>query len=188
MSNKDFIANSINSLSSNNWRTREEVLNLIIINILNKIDPDLDYKSLTTALSKLVHDENPKVRFVAQEAISILARNGDEKKLNLLAQQNSTIATAVQKSSTSNRPLTFNETDLMFEYSKLKPEIERKVKIKVHQLKDLNPNLKRRQLSKIITSENASIQKDESFDYAMQTDGIERHKHNSMIKTRKIKL
>lgn len=81
MDNNFFISTSLQFLTSNNWRIREEILNLIIINLLNKIEVDFDYKSMITHLAKLVNDDNAKVRFVAREALAILANKGDKSKV-----------------------------------------------------------------------------------------------------------
>lgn len=78
MESKDFIQTSLEFLTSNNWRIKEEVLNLIIVNLLNKIDPEFDYQSFILILSKLSNDEHPKVRFVAKEALTILATKGNK--------------------------------------------------------------------------------------------------------------
>jgi HEAT repeat protein len=77
--NKEFLELSIQFLTSNNWRIREEILNLIIINTLNKIDSDFDYEGVIKAISKLVNDDNAKVRFVSRESLAILANKGDRE-------------------------------------------------------------------------------------------------------------
>ena len=87
LDSKEFMQLSLEFLTSNNWRIREEMLNLIIINILNKIDPEFDYYSFIPLLSKLSNDEHPKVRFVAKEALAILATKGNKELVMKLCGQ-----------------------------------------------------------------------------------------------------
>jgi len=68
MASKDFITTSIRFLKSPNWRIREEILNLIIINLMKEVDPKLDFEKVVNEISQCITDENPKVRFVAREA------------------------------------------------------------------------------------------------------------------------
>lgn len=118
--NKEFLELSIQFLTSNNWRIREEILNLIIINTLNKIDSDFDYEGVIKAISKLVNDDNAKVRFVSRESLAILANKGDrETVLDLWGQ----LVVHNEYLKLNDRLWTetimaFNEKNLMFEYPK----------------------------------------------------------------------
>ena len=107
----EFIKLSFEYLSSNNWRIREEMLNLIIINIINKIDPEFDYQSFIPILSKLSNDEHPKVRFVAKEALAILATKGNKELVMSLCGQyivhNEYVK--IQEKVVSENSMTFNE-------------------------------------------------------------------------------
>lgn len=136
MPNKEFIEASVEFLDSSNWRIREEILNLIIINILNKIDPDFDYQGLIQAMSKLVNDDNPKVRFVAREALAIMAHKGDREKVMDLCGQFivHNEYCKIDERVNSEGIMTFNEKNLMFEYPKqpIKPRTLEKSKIKVN--------------------------------------------------------
>lgn len=81
MSDKDYLSTVIPFLTSHNWRIREEILNLMIINILNKVEEDFDYTTVIIALSRLMNDDNAKVRFVARETLATLATKGDKQKV-----------------------------------------------------------------------------------------------------------
>jgi len=81
MDGNSFIMESIQYLDSTNWRIREEILNLLIIRMMKEISPNLNFEHVTGVISKLVNDENAKVRFVAREALATLAKNGDQEKV-----------------------------------------------------------------------------------------------------------
>ena len=78
---KEFIENSLEHLDNSIWRIREEMLNLIIICLMRGVAKDLDYETIIAKLANLVADSNPKVRFVAREAIAVLASKGDHDKV-----------------------------------------------------------------------------------------------------------
>lgn len=140
----DFLDCATEYLSSNNWRIREEILNLIIISIMNKIEPGYDYQTLIFGISKLINDDNPKVRFVAKEALAILANRGDKQKVMDLCGQvivhNEYLK--ISERLENNMVLTFNEKNLMFEYPKqpIKPMTLEKTKIKIRESPDARRN------------------------------------------------
>lgn len=160
MNNKQFLSICISNLESTNWRIREEILNLIIINILNKIDPDFDYKSLIIALSKLINDENQKVRFVTHETLALLASKGDQQKVMDLWGQfivhNEYLKFADKVD--NNRAVIFNENSLMFEYPN-KTIVDKKPKVKIRDMNGIKNVIK-------ANIKHQIIQHEDSLDYA----------------------
>ena len=75
---KEFIKTIIEYINSDDWKIREEMLNLLIIHILNKIDSSFDYEHVVPILATLTKEENAKIRFIAKEALTILATKGNK--------------------------------------------------------------------------------------------------------------
>jgi hypothetical protein len=117
---KKFFKVATQFLNSNNWRIREEVLNLMIISMLDSMEGDFDYLEIIKAISKLVNDDNPKVRFVARESLAIMTNKGDrDVVLDLWGQLVVHNEYLKLNERLLNRTImTFNEKNLMFEYPK----------------------------------------------------------------------
>lgn len=64
----------LEGLKAANWHLREECLNVLLAAMLvPDLVHDVDFLELVPALTPLVEDEKPKVRYVAQEALAVLS-------------------------------------------------------------------------------------------------------------------
>lgn len=64
----------LDGLKAANWHLREESLNVLLAAMLvPDLVHDVDFLELVPAITPLVDDEKPKVRYVAQEALSVLS-------------------------------------------------------------------------------------------------------------------
>ena len=64
----------LEGLKAANWHLREESLNVLLAAMLvPDLVHDVDFLELVPALTPLVEDEKPKVRYVAQEALAVLS-------------------------------------------------------------------------------------------------------------------
>lgn len=78
MKSNELAKTVIEHLNSENWKIREEMLNLLIIHMLKYEKQDFDYQLIVPILAKLCNNDNSKIRFVAKEALTILATKGDK--------------------------------------------------------------------------------------------------------------
>ena len=69
MKSNELVKTVIEHLNSENWKIREEMLNLLIIHMLKYEKQDFDYQLIVPILAKLCNNDNSKIRFVAKEAL-----------------------------------------------------------------------------------------------------------------------
>ncbi|CAI2372608.1 unnamed protein product [Moneuplotes crassus] len=143
MPSKIFVEQALSYAHNDNWKVKEEILNLLIICLIKGIDKSLNIEHTVSQLAILVADDHSKVRFVAREACAMLALKGKtEKIMNTLGNlvihnEYLKIKEIIEK----NNFVTFNESKLMFEYPK-KPKSLKKIKLN-------QPNLGLKGISKI---------------------------------------
>jgi len=64
----------IKKLESSNWHEREETLNIFIYSLVAKnVTIYYEFADLIRPVSKLLHDNRSKLRFVALETIAVFA-------------------------------------------------------------------------------------------------------------------
>ena len=76
------------SLNDRNWRVREEICNVVILNIAKFPRQQLDFTKIVNALQPLLMDEKKRVKFVCLEAFSAIRKTLGEAAYESMLQQN----------------------------------------------------------------------------------------------------
>ena len=76
------------SLNDRNWRVREEVCNVVILNVAKFPGQQLDFTKIVNALQPLLMDEKKRVKFVCLEAFSAVRKALGEVAYESVLQQN----------------------------------------------------------------------------------------------------
>ncbi|CAI2371983.1 unnamed protein product [Moneuplotes crassus] len=185
MPSKSFVEQSLSNIISDNWRLKEEIVNLLIICMISDVDKSLDIDKTVESLASLVTDEHSKVRFVAREACAMFAKKGSTEKI--MKKLGDTVVhndyVKINEILEKNYMVTFNENKLMFEYPK-KPKPMRKMKLTQAKIKMSGNSKIKINLSD--TKNQSPILLKEESDYIESSKDVRRNANT--IRNRKIKL